>query len=350
MHQERRHRPAKYSAPQPWGLYSKRLQRRRKKGSKILGCTEDGLLQITGASHLFEELRKHAAKPGLDLIIPDTNVKSQRMLSLAIYNIEEFTRTGGGHGLLSRGWLHHASACKIQGAGAWLNAIPDRPSLQMEPELFRTAVSKRLRVRFHPTAEARTCPQCGESLDCYGDHAVSCLCGGDVNIRHHRVRDTLANIHEEAGQTPQKEKAGLLPAKELAEKGLDPRDEDNPPPEPPEGLGGGGGPRQNRRPADIWVKNPKTRAAAQNGTGDEGTAYDIAVTSTLTPSVLSAYPSPKTSLEQLNKYADKKRAYCNTEEQCRAVGVTFQPLVFDSQGGGAGTKPHKPSWQRRPRP
>ena len=101
-----------------------------------------------------------------------------------------------------------------------------------------------------PTAEARTCPQCGDSLDCYGDHAVSCLCGGDVNIRHHRVRDTLANILEEAGQTPQKEKAGLLPAKELAEKGLDPRDEDNPPPEPPEGLGGGGGPRQNRRPAD----------------------------------------------------------------------------------------------------
>ena len=81
-------------------------------------------------------------------------------------------------------------------------------------------------------------------------------------------------------------------------------------------------------------QKPKTRAAAQNGIGDKGTAYDIAVTSTLTPSVLSASPSPRASLEQPNKYADTERAHCNTEEQCRAVGVTFQPLGFDSQGGG----------------
>ena len=119
----------------------------------MLGCTEYYVLYSTGAPVLFEQLRQHAAAQGLDLTIPDTHIKSQRLLSHAIDKIE-LVRISGGP-FTSRSWLHHASACKIQGAGAWLNAIPDRPSLQMELDLFRTAVSRRFRVRSHPRGEAK---------------------------------------------------------------------------------------------------------------------------------------------------------------------------------------------------
>ena len=32
-------------------------------------------------------------------------------------------------------------------------------------------------------------------------------------------------------------------------------------------------------------------------------------------------------------YSDRKAAYQNTREQCEAEGVTFEPIVFEAQGG-----------------
>ena len=56
----------------------------------------------------------------------------------------------------------------------------------------------------------------GESLDCLGDHAVSCLCGGDVHIGHHQESDILASILEEVDQAPPpKIKGGIAASRSI---------------------------------------------------------------------------------------------------------------------------------------
>ena len=56
------------------------------------------------------------------------------------------------------------------------------------------------------------CPLCGQTQDRWGDHALSCLCGGDRVGRHNAVRDVFHNIaRDSCSLTPIKEKPGLLP-------------------------------------------------------------------------------------------------------------------------------------------
>ena len=79
--------------------------------------------------------------------------------------------------------------------------------------LLRAAVRRKIRAPFHAKEEARTCPRCGDGLDCFGDHAVACRCGGDITSRHNLVRGVLYDIFAQADLAPVKEKAGLLPAR-----------------------------------------------------------------------------------------------------------------------------------------
>ena len=129
-------------------------------------------------------------------------------------------------------WLHRANASKIQGAGAWLNAIPARPSPQMESDLFRTAVSRRFRIRFHPRGEARACTQCGEPRLLRRPCRILPLRGRREHQTSPGQRHTSRHLGRGRPVPPQKEKAGLLSAKELAESGMAPGEEDNPPPNP----------------------------------------------------------------------------------------------------------------------
>ena len=50
-------------------------------------------------------------------------------------------------------------------------------------------------------------------MDCHGDHALACPCGGDRIKRHNRLRTALAASAIAAGLSPEVEKAGLLLAR-----------------------------------------------------------------------------------------------------------------------------------------
>ena len=104
----------------------------------------------------------------------------------------------------------HLQLTSVVGADAWLHASPSRDSGSvMEPELFRLAVARRLRLQL--LDNFATCPCCGSGMDVYLDHALVCSCGGDRTLRHNAVRDQVFSEAIEFGLRVQREKAGLLP-------------------------------------------------------------------------------------------------------------------------------------------
>ena len=171
----------------------------------------------------------------------------------------------------------------------------------IDTPLFRTALQRRLRVAVFKGNEA--CPCCGEPVDRFGDHALSCSSSGDRTVRHNSIRDVVFEEAGEAALQPEREKAGLLPERP-SEDGL---------------VVNNGA----RRPADVWLPR---------GTGGEKEALDFAVTSGLQlgwyrrtaqdPGMLFAH------------YEDHKRTYRATEQQCRSEGLRFTPVVLEAHGGG----------------
>ena len=70
--------------------------------------------------------------------------------------------------------------------------------------------SGRLRVAIWDADSVR--PLCGHTQDQCGDHALSCLCGGNRIGRHNAVRDVFHNIARDCcSLAPIREKPGLLP-------------------------------------------------------------------------------------------------------------------------------------------
>ena len=87
---------------------------------------------------------------------------------------------------------------------------------------------------------------------------LTCPCCGDRMVRHNAVRNVVFEEASDASLRPEREKAGLLPAR--------PADD---------GLAVMGG---ERRPADVWVPR---------GPGGTPEAFDFAITSGLRHDLLS---------------------------------------------------------------
>ena len=66
--------------------------------------------------------------------------------------------------------------------------------LASPPPLFRVALQRRLRMPlwYHDSA----CGTCGEASDRWGDHALSCCCGGGTVLRHNAVHLRLPGVRE----------------------------------------------------------------------------------------------------------------------------------------------------------
>lgn len=94
----------------------------------------------------------------------------------------------------------------------------------------------------------------------------------------------------------------------------------------PEG-GGDPGPRgsEARRPADVYIPR-----LGINGP----TALDFAVTSGLRTSMIARSTADPSAA--VNAYAETKRAFLNTAQQCLDAGITFIPMTVDGAGGGWG--------------
>eukprot|EP00663_Eupelagonemidae_sp_cell21sb_P011775 gene11775-biopygen4742 len=157
------------------------------------------------------------------------------------------------------------------------------------------------------------CPQCSGTMDVWGDHALVCSCGGDRTTRHNLLRDLVLRFAKSSGHAAMAEKPGLLP------------------PRPPIGGAWENGTSgmairsfkaQDRRPADVWLP-------AWNG--GLPAAVDLAVTSGLQSALLDL--SAQNGSAATERYAQRKRRYLDTAQQCTDAGLRFVPFIVEAEGG-----------------
>ena len=212
-------------------------------------------------------------------------------------------------------YLAHLNLTTTGGAGAWLHTLPsDALATHVDARLFRTMVQRRLRVPIFDTESH--CPYCDEVMDKYGDHCLICACGGDRTKRHNLLRNEVFFFSNSTGLSPELERPGLLQPRPLGgtsqENGSD---RDN---------------NANRRPADIYM--PKWRRGTP-------AALDFAVTSGLRVDLVNK--SVLDGSASTVAYERLKRQYRDTEETCRAEGITFIPIICEADGGGWGPAANK---------
>ena len=198
----------------------------------------------------------------------------------------------------------HIALCRMPGAGAWITAPPVDDGREIDAPLFQVDVKRRLRAPVY--AADSFCPCCGDLLDKYGDHALTCSCGGDRTVRHNSIRNVCFEEATLAGTGAEREKAGLLPE----------RPESDEADELPQR-------RSLRRPADVWL--PRAQ-------GDGPEALDFAVTSAMRTSLLrEATATPELLFQRYEQY---KKDYQNTADLCHAAGLRFVPMVVEAHSGG----------------
>ena len=134
------------------------------------------------------------------------------------------------------------------------------------------------------------CPSCDEVVDRFGDHCLTCSCGGDRTKRHNLIRNEVFFLCNSAGLNPELERPGLLQPRPLAGSAQE--------------SGAARDPNVNRRPADVYV--PKWYRGAP-------AAMDIAVTSGMRGDMLHKSADDGTSAA--NEYKNFKCSYLNTEQK-----------------------------------
>ena len=181
-----------------------------------------------------------------------------------------------------------ALSCSIPHAGDWLNVIPSSAlGLHLLDCEFRPCLQYWLGLPIF--AEGVRCPICLVSADSYGDHHVGCGGNGDRIHRHDSIRDAVFSAAQTAALAPRKEVPSLIPSSQS-------------------------------RPADIFLPNWKRGQPA---------ALDVTVISTLQRLTLQG--AATTQGHALVVGEDRKMAA--HAESCRAIGVSFVPLVMETLGG-----------------
>jgi hypothetical protein len=131
--------------------------------------------------------------------------------------------------------------------------LPVEDGREIDAPLFRVALKHRLRT---PVFDRDGfCPCCGVVMDIWGDHAITCACGGDRTIRHNAIRDICFDEATSGGLRPEREKAGLFPPRPDADD-----------------LPASASAPGQRRPADVWLPR---------GSRERGEPFDFAVTPAL---------------------------------------------------------------------
>ncbi|KAL5500371.1 hypothetical protein EMCRGX_G011922 [Ephydatia muelleri] len=174
-------------------------------------------------------------------------------------------------------------------ASSWLSVVPSVGlGLHLDSSEFHTAVIWWLGMNF--TARS-SCPFCPDTaLDPLGHHAVSCRHGGDVVIRHNRLRNIIADFCRRAHLSVRIEVGrGLL------------------------------GTHNYTRPADVLVDGWDRAKPA---------AFDVTVTSPLTPVTLN-----EASInEGAAALAAETRKHAANDARCQALGWSCIPLAVETFG------------------
>ena len=104
----------------------------------------------------------------------------------------------------------HLALASLPGAGAFLTAPPVDDGREFDTPLFQVSIKRRLRAPVFETEHQ--CPVCGEVMDRWGDHALTCSCGGDRTVRHNAIRNIFHEEATEAGLRPEREGRFASPA------------------------------------------------------------------------------------------------------------------------------------------
>ena len=72
-------------------------------------------------------------------------------------------------------------------------------SLVNKDTLFQFAVAYRLGLPVNLSKNVCSMPNCSQSVDKYGDHALSCGYGGDRIYRHNALRDSIFHLLRKVG-------------------------------------------------------------------------------------------------------------------------------------------------------
>ena len=176
----------------------------------------------------------------------------------------------------------------LKHAGDWLNTAPLKAlGLHLRAAEFILVAKYRLGLPVFDTAGP--CPACLRHSDVFGDHALCCGSGGERISRHNALRDALFETAVAAGLGPTKEGRFLLPG-------------------------------NDRRPADILVPH---------WSSGQDAAMDVTVVMPLQQAILTgAATTPGFALDYA--HGNKVRG---AEEECRAQGIAFLPMVAESLGG-----------------
>ena len=208
----------------------------------------------------------------------------------------------------------HLNFISAEGAGLWLQATPSAVAgLNNEPAIYVAMLRRWLRVPF--ASKDSICPSCEGWLDSFGDHALTCCCGGDRTRRHNLIRNAAYHAAAAARLDPELEKPGLLPQRMSAGSSYDNG----------ASTGASDGDASFRRPADVYIPRWQRGPPA---------AWDFAVTSGLRLECLSDAVQDPARIA--TRYEDLKCSFKDTRDACQAQGISFVPMVVEATGGGWG--------------
>ena len=217
----------------------------------------------------------------LDIDVPLT----QRALSKSIDMASFYALLNDAPDTRSRALLLSSS---IPHACDWLNVIPSSSlGLHFLDREFRVCLRYWLGLRIFN--DPSTCAICQSPADPFGDHHVGCGGNNDRISRHDSIRDAVFSAAQSAALAPWKEVPCLIPDRQS-------------------------------RPADVFLPHWKRGLPA---------ALDVSVISTLQPRTCQG--ASETQGFALSVCEERKIAA--HAASCRAIGVSFVPLAFESLGG-----------------
>ena len=202
-------------------------------------------------------------------------------------------------------------------AGAWLDAPPSRAQdMRMTNPEISSRVGRRLGAQI---CEERACPFCFATLDKWGAHAECCMSGGDKTAAHHCVRNRVYTHSKNAGAIPVLEAAGVLDVLAIQDS---------------HGIGreaANHAGHNRERPADVLLcRAQDIRVGSGGGAAVGRVALDIGI---VCPQAAVHLSAAQSQLGAAESYTLTKCSRAHMEDRCRAAGVVFQPLIFESLGG-----------------
>ena len=191
------------------------------------------------------------------------------------------------------------SAYSAPMVGRWLAAAPSR-TFDMHMSGAEVSITSCMHLGVDVLKGGQPCRFCSAVLDAKGVHAASCMSGGDVLLRHNRVRNIIYRYGGRGQLNAELEKAGIL-------------DED-------------GVFVDLCRPADIMIDGMESSRR-----GSERLALDVKIINALGSG--HYLDTLEGSLNAAVKYRDAACTRANVRTRCAAMGVRYEPLVFTTQGG-----------------